>query len=96
MKISKEGNVIIPVALAILAALSTGFMFLTRWILRGCWPAGDGWWVIAFWGLAALVTWGFVIAFFRIPVRPLLSDEEIAARLKEAVLNINYRKTRAR
>ncbi len=76
MKISREGNAIIPVALVILGALATGFVFLTRWILKDC-PHLDGPWVIAFWSLAALVTWGFVIAFFRIPKRPLLADDGI-------------------
>lgn len=71
MKISKEGRVIIPVALLVLAALATGFIFLCRW-------AGlFNYWVIAFWSLAALITWGFVIAFFRIPDRPLFSDDEV-------------------
>jgi phosphatidylserine decarboxylase len=76
MKISKEGDVIIPVAFVILGALATGFIFLTRWLLRDC-PWADGWWTIAFWGGAALVTWCFVIAFFRIPARPLLADDEV-------------------
>ncbi len=78
MKISKEGNVIIPVAFLILAALAVGFIFLTRWALRFlpevC-VQFDEWCIIAFWGLAALITWGFVIAFFRIPSRPLLADD---------------------
>ncbi len=79
MKLSREGNAIIPVAFAILAATAVGFIFLTRWALTFL-PERvavliDEWWVIAFWGAAALITWGFVIAFFRIPARPLLADE---------------------
>ncbi len=84
MKISKEGRVIIPVALVILSALAFGLwlltlVVLTRWVDE--WWVG-GWWrvagpTMAFWGVAALVTWGFVIAFFRIPPRPLLADDDI-------------------
>ncbi|MDR2883352.1 MAG: phosphatidylserine decarboxylase family protein [Alistipes sp.] len=84
MKISKEGRVIIPVALVVLAVLAAGLflltlMALTRW--ADGWWAG-GWWRIAgpvmgFWGFAALVTWCFVIAFFRIPQRPLLEDGDV-------------------
>jgi phosphatidylserine decarboxylase len=79
MKISKEGRVIIPVLGLVLAALAVGFIFLTRWALGPnitahlsvlcCNP------ITVFWSLAALVTWGFVIAFFRVPSRPLLSDD---------------------
>jgi phosphatidylserine decarboxylase len=76
MKISKEGDAVIPIALAILCALAVGFTFLTRWLLHDH-PEWDGWWIIAFWGLGALVTWCFVIAFFRIPERPLLVDDGI-------------------
>jgi phosphatidylserine decarboxylase len=52
---------------------------LTRWV--DMWWVG-GWWriagpVMAFWGLAALVTWGFVIAFFRIPRREHITDENL-------------------
>ncbi len=77
MKISREGCAIIPVALVILGALATGFVFLTGSILGRHCPQWDGLWVIAFWGLAAFVTWCFVIAFFRIPKRPLLADDEV-------------------
>ena len=82
MKISKEGKVIIPVAAVILALTAWGMILLTRWILG---PEHTelldlldilGNPIITFWSLAALVTWGFVIAFFRIPERPLLADEE--------------------
>lgn len=76
MKISNEGNIIIPVALLVLALLATGFIFLTRWALS-FWPGLFGWWVIALWGAAALVTWGFVVAFFRVPARPLLADDGV-------------------
>jgi phosphatidylserine decarboxylase len=55
--------------------LATGFIFLTRWLLRD-FPQFEVWWMVAFWGGAALVTWCFVVAFFRTPERPLLSDEE--------------------
>ncbi len=75
MKISKEGNVIIPVAFGVLAALAVGLIFLTRLALGAARPTIGGWWIIAFWGGAALVTWCFVIAFFRIPRRPLLADD---------------------
>jgi phosphatidylserine decarboxylase len=64
------------VALVTLGALATGFIFLTRWLLSD-YPQLDGWWVVALWGGAGLVTWGFVVAFFRIPRRPLLADSEI-------------------
>jgi phosphatidylserine decarboxylase len=60
----------------ILGLLATGFIFLTRWLLRP-WPRIEEWWIIAFWGGAALVTWCFVIAFFRIPTRPRLSDDGV-------------------
>jgi phosphatidylserine decarboxylase len=76
MKISKEGNAIIPVALIVLVALAGGFVFLTRWLLRP-WPQIEEWWMIAFFGGAALITWGFVIAFFRIPTRPPLGDGDV-------------------
>jgi phosphatidylserine decarboxylase len=76
MKISKEGNAIIPAALIILGGVATGFIFLTRWLLKP-YPQIEEWWLIAFWGGAALVTWCFVIAFFRIPSRQLLSDDEV-------------------
>ena len=76
MKISKEGRGAISVALVILGALAGGLIFLTRWLLQSR-PEWDGWWVTAFWALAALVTWGFIIAFFRIPTRPHLTDEEM-------------------
>jgi phosphatidylserine decarboxylase len=80
MKISKEGRVVIPVALIILAALAGVFILLTYWAIRA-----NGWFVmqewfpeiVAFWSLAALVTWGFVVAFFRIPDRPILSDDGV-------------------
>ncbi len=83
MKISKEGRVIIPVAAVILALLAWGFSALTHWAIG---PALDsrlglldlfGHPVDAFWGLAAIVTWGFVVAFFRLPARPLLSDDQL-------------------
>ncbi|MDR1671590.1 MAG: phosphatidylserine decarboxylase family protein [Alistipes sp.] len=73
MKLSREGNAIIPATLAILVALAVGFIFLTRWIFCSS-PVFCAWWAIAFWGGAALVTWCFVIAFFRIPDRESLSD----------------------
>ncbi len=76
MKISKEGNVIIPVAFVLLGVLAMGLVMLTRWLLRDA-PQWDGWWIVAVWCGGAAVTWGFVIAFFRIPARPLLADGEV-------------------
>ncbi|MDR2911687.1 MAG: phosphatidylserine decarboxylase family protein [Alistipes sp.] len=73
MKISKEGRVIIPVALGVLCVLAAGFAFLTAWAL----PQVAGRWIVAFWGVAALVTWGFVVAFFRLPTRERLVDEDV-------------------
>ena len=77
MKISKEGNAVIPVALVILGALAVGFIFLTVWALPASllplWQP----WIIAFWCLAAIVTWAFVVWFFRIPQRPLLADDGV-------------------
>ncbi len=77
MKISKEGNAVIPVAFVILGALAIGFIFLTVWAfpasLLPLWQP----WIIAFWGLAAIVTWAFVVWFFRIPQRPLLADDGV-------------------
>lgn len=88
MKLSKEGNVIIPAALVILGTLATVFILLTLWLLEpvfvslwlesmftALWRLKVG--IVIFWGLAALVTWGFTIAFFRIPRRPLLADEGV-------------------
>jgi phosphatidylserine decarboxylase len=84
MKIRREGSCIIPVAALVLGVLAVGFfcltlMALTRW-MEGWWIGG--WWriagpVMAFWGIVALVTWGFVIAFFRIPQRELLADDDV-------------------
>lgn len=77
MKISREGNGAIVVALVVLAALATGFIFLTKWILPDrLWLSWQPF-AVAFWGVAGLVTWAFVVAFFRIPNRPLLSDDNI-------------------
>jgi phosphatidylserine decarboxylase len=57
--------------LVVLAALAVGFIFLCRWAgVSGCW-------VSAVWGTAAFVTWLLVIWFFRIPRRPLLTDDEV-------------------
>lgn len=79
MKITKEGAGAIPVAAAILTALAIGFIFLTGLILRrsGCTEAVDMCWVRGFWALAAIVTLGFVVAFFRVPTRPRLSDDRV-------------------
>ncbi|MDR2891091.1 MAG: phosphatidylserine decarboxylase family protein [Alistipes sp.] len=84
MTISKEGRVIIPVAFVLLVTLAALFFWatlaaLTRWA-EGWWVGG--WWrvagpVMAFWGAAALVTWGFVVAFFRIPRRSHLTDDGV-------------------
>lgn len=71
MKISKEGSVIIPVAALVLAALAFGIIMLFR--LAGYQPL----WITLFWSAAAFITWLFVIAFFRIPARPLLSDDDV-------------------
>ncbi len=71
MKISKEGRGAIAVAALILGAIAAGFIMLSRLI---------PWyniWIAAFWITAAVVTWGFVIAFFRIPKRPLLADDGV-------------------
>jgi phosphatidylserine decarboxylase len=78
MKISREGTGAIVVAGLVLAVAALGFIFLTRWILslRAGLVCFDGWWVVAFWSLAAVVTWGFIIAFFRVPTRPLVADGE--------------------
>lgn len=71
MKISREGRIIIPVAALILAALAAGLTLLFRF-------AGLGeWWVAAFWGTAAFATWVLVVAFFRVPNRPSLDDDEV-------------------
>ncbi len=80
MKISKEGNVIIPVALLVLAILAAGFTWLTYSVIWSCELSGLQKWFpcfIAFWSLAAVVTWCFVIAFFRIPDRPLLAGDDL-------------------
>jgi phosphatidylserine decarboxylase len=74
MKISKEGNAIIPATGVILGLLALGLIWLTRWVLGGLAPEFDGSWVVIFWATAAVVTWGFVVAFFRIPERPSLAD----------------------
>jgi len=70
--------VIIPVAFVILAAVAAGMFWLTL-IVTARWFASAPWSVVvpaaAFWSAAALVTWGFVIAFFRVPCRELLADE---------------------
>lgn len=71
MKISKEGKVIIPVSLPILAALAAGIVLLFR--LAGL----TSLWVTVFWGGLAFATWIMVIAFFRVPKRQLLSDDEV-------------------
>jgi phosphatidylserine decarboxylase len=56
---------------AVLAALAVGFIFLSRWAgLSGCW-------VSTVWGVAAFVTWLLVIWFFRIPRRPMLTDNGV-------------------
>jgi phosphatidylserine decarboxylase len=64
--------------------VAAGMFLLTLWALAhraGGWSVSEWWcavWLLAaFWGLAALVTWGFVIAFFRIPSRPLLNDDAL-------------------
>jgi phosphatidylserine decarboxylase len=54
--------------------LATGLALLTRWLLGDC-PLFDDYLIACFWAFAALVAWCFVIAFFRVPERPLLSDE---------------------
>ncbi len=71
MKISKEGRAIIPIAAVILGALAAGIIMLFRlaWWYNG--------WIAAFWIAAAVITWGFVVAFFRIPKRPLLADDGV-------------------
>jgi phosphatidylserine decarboxylase len=78
MKISREGTGAIVVAGLVLAAMATGFIFLTRWVVEVSAPSLAEWFacIVAFWSLAAVVTWGFIIAFFRLPCRPLLADEE--------------------
>ncbi len=77
MKISNEGNVAIPVALVVLGTLATWMAYLTVWVFPAAilpvWKP----FIIAFWGLAALITWLFVIWFFRIPRRHLLSDDGV-------------------
>ncbi len=73
MKITKEGAGAIAVAFVILGVLAGGFIWSTWLILSPLWwfaAVGLGWFV-AFWALAGVVTWGFVIAFFRIPRRPV-------------------------
>jgi phosphatidylserine decarboxylase len=74
MKISREGRAVIPVAAVVLAALATLFIFLTRRAL-GEWLPGS--WVAWLWGGGAFVTWGFVVAFFRVPSRPPISDDGV-------------------
>ncbi len=71
MKISEEGRVIIPVAALILGALAAGIIML---FMLADWY---GPWIAAFWITAAVTTWGFVIAFFRVPNRPLLADDDV-------------------
>lgn len=71
MKISKEGKVIIPVSLPVLAALAGGIILLFR--LAGLTSV----WVTVFWGALAFATWIMVIAFFRVPKRQLLGDGEV-------------------
>jgi len=78
MKISREGRVIIPVAFVILAAVAAAMFWLTVAVAARLFASAP-WSVVvpaaAFWGAAALITWGFVIAFFRIPRRELRSDD---------------------
>jgi phosphatidylserine decarboxylase len=79
MKISKEGTGAIIVAGIVLAVLACGFIFLTRWVIAVYAPPLMRWFscLIAFWSSAAAITWGFVIAFFRLPTRPLLADDGV-------------------
>ena len=71
MKISKEGRATIPVAAVILGALAAGIIMLFRLADWYCV------WIAVFWSAAAVITWGFVIAFFRVPKRPLLADDGV-------------------
>lgn len=71
MKISKEGRSIIPLAALVLGAAAAGLIILFRYAV---W---DSVWVTAFWSAAALVTWLLVVAFFRVPDRPVLNDENL-------------------
>ncbi len=71
MKISKEGRVVIPVAALVLGILAISIILLFRLAPWYCW------WIAAFWIAAAVITWGFVIAFFRVPKRPLLADDGV-------------------
>jgi phosphatidylserine decarboxylase len=75
MTVSKEGRAIIPAAGILLGLLAVGLVWLSRWLLGEFAPDFRGPWVAVFWAVAAVVTWGFVIAFFRIPRRELLADE---------------------
>jgi phosphatidylserine decarboxylase len=80
MKISREGTGAIEVSGLVLTAMALGFIFLTRWVIKTCIPLLTEWlhYFAAFWSLAALVTWGFIIAFFRVPTRrPLIVDEDL-------------------
>lgn len=71
MKLSREGRAIIPVSAIILGALAALIIMLFRFAGWYCPLIAAA--VIA----AAVITWCFVIAFFRVPERPLLSDDRI-------------------
>ncbi len=68
MKINKEGSTIIPIAGAVFAIVAVALCFLLR-------HAPSWTWVVV-WGLA-LVGWGFIIAFFREPDRPHVTDDRL-------------------
>lgn len=77
MKISKEGSTVIPVALVFLGALAAGFIFLTVWVFPAAMLPVWKPFIVAFWSLAAIVTWAFIVWFFRIPQRPVLADDSV-------------------
>ncbi len=78
--ISREARGVVPVAGVVCVLLAVGFMLLTCRLvgfelLAACPRAITI--IAAFWGVAAFVTWGFIVWFFRIPIRPLLADDSV-------------------